>query len=468
LLTTEGAAFTAWSGPHSTVREVTFVEEPAPFDPRCSIRFPALAPDRAVALMDALEAARCEQLLPMPVQRIAEALGDVGARFTRPGDPLREEALAWLPATAGISPEMARLVVDGMARDWTSDRLERALELDLGRPERLDAFVGPTGARSRVLARSPALHVGSGNVAGVTATSLLRGLLVKGAVLVKPGRGDVVLPTLYHRGLVEDAPELARASAVWYWPGGQSAEALVYRRARAVVLYGGDEVRDRARGSVGSETSLLFHPHRVSVAMVDAATLEAESRRVTKELALAVATFDRRGCVSPHVLYLEETTPGRTRRLIEDLANALEFLDRELPPGPETVAEASARHQVLGTLRIEAASDDAVEVQTGERWGLIVDRRPGFSASPSGRVLRIRPVPSLEAAVAELSEGAPLVQSVALAVASDRRDGLSDALAVAGATRITSLRRLPWPPAWWNHDGRGPLTELVEIVDLEG
>ena len=32
---------------------------------------------------------------------------------------------------------------------------------------------------------------------------------------------------------------------------------------------------------------------------------------------------------------------------------------------------------------------------------------------------------------------------------------------------IAPLERVPWPPPWWHHDGRGPLAALLRWTDLE-
>jgi hypothetical protein len=128
-------------------------------------------------------------------------LGRVGRRFLDPEDPLRREAEARIAVEAGYSEAMARTVTEGMARDWTEERLRTLVRADFPDPEVLDRFgPGPEGSRIRALGPDLAFHVGAGSVPGVTATSLIRSLLVKSPVLVKPGAGDRALPELFLRG----------------------------------------------------------------------------------------------------------------------------------------------------------------------------------------------------------------------------------------------------------------------------
>jgi hypothetical protein len=59
------------------------------------------------------------------------------------------------------------------------------------------------------------------------------------------------------------------------------------------------------------------------------------------------------------------------------------------------------------------------------------------------------------------------LQTVAIEGAEDRLPMLAEALSRAGATRVTSFEKAPWPPPWWHHDGASVLTGLVRWIDLE-
>src|SRR5690606_20306376 len=164
---------------------------------RDGLRGPQLDPERVRALARALRGARAEALAAHPVRVRAACLGRAGARFLDPADPLRRRAEELLPHTAGLSSAMARAVLEGMARDWTEERLLGLLAAELHDPDALDRFVAAspgTPGRLRVRALPPALsfHLGAGTVPGVTAPSFVRALLAGSAALVQPGRGGVV------------------------------------------------------------------------------------------------------------------------------------------------------------------------------------------------------------------------------------------------------------------------------------
>lgn len=477
----EATPFDAWALPEGAPAPrgfETITVEPA----GVRGRFPAWEPESLERLVSTLRRNRARVLQGAKVSELAAAMGSVGSRFLRPGDELRDRALALLPSYAGLSEEMARQVLEGMARDWTTDRLRSLLRVELGDPSVLDGFrpdprIAPGEDREeermvRAVGPGLSLHICASTVPGVSVTSLIRGLLVKSAVILKPGRSDLVLPVLFAAGLREAAPELADCVAVLYWPGGRDPwEQPLLQASDAVVVYGSDEVVRRIRDRTPVTRRFVAHRHRVGAALVGLEGLdEAESVETARRVARAVAAFDQRGCVSPHVVYVESGRTMEAAEWADSLATALEGLEGELPSGPLTPSEASAIQQLRGTWEMRAAADGGRIRHGGSApWTVLYEPDPGFTPSCAGRVIRVRPVESLHQAVEELASVGPHLQTVSLeGVEDDRRIALAESLARAGAVRITTAPRSPWPPPWWHHDGEGPLGPLLRWADLEG
>lgn len=450
-----------------------------------------------------------------PVSAIAAALGRAGARFGTPDDPLRVEALRDLPAHAGVSDAQARWIVNGMARDWTAPRLRRLLAGEFVDPGVLDGFrtVGSASAsrtapgdgvgeraadrasagghqrdrRLRGLGPELALHIVAGTVPGVGVTSLIRGLLVKGPVLLKPGAGDALLPVLFARALGEaaaaDGPDspaaaLAHATAVLYWPGGSShIEEPFLAAADQVVVHGADETVLDVRRRLAAHTRLVSYHHRVSIAVFGegiasglgrsgpAPTREAATAAVLG-LARAVVSFDQRGCVCPHQVFVLGGDHEAATWLAAELADALAREASRLPAGPPDPHEAARVQQVRGAAEMRAAAGERVRLFGGANlaWTVVLDPEPRARPACFGRTVHVTPVVSRDALSALLAPLRHHLQSVGAAGLSD--DDL-EVLAAAGATRIVPMADLPFPPAWWLHDGRGPLTELVRWVEAE-
>ncbi|HSR42652.1 MAG TPA: acyl-CoA reductase [Longimicrobiales bacterium] len=466
-------AFRAWSFPEGfswsgTVAEVAC--EPG----GGRIAHPVLRGAEARALAGTVRAAGEEVLSARPAARIAGLLGRVGERFRDSDDPLTREAVGRLPEVAGLSGAMAERVVEGMARDWTRERLRALLEAEFADPAVLDGFRPGRGA-ARVRAYGPrlALHVSAGTVPGVSVTSLIRGLLVKSAVVLKPGRGDAVLPVLFARGLREEDTALSDALAVAYWPGGAGeTEATLLEEAEAVVVHGGNEAVRRLRDRTPVTSRFVAYRHRLSVGLVGRGALDGEGGAggVADAAARAVATFDQRGCVSPHAFYVERGGAVAVDEWARELARSLERIEEAWPSGPLLPEEAAEVQQVRGTAELEAAAEPGREVHHGGAtapWTVLVEPGPLFTPSCLGRVVRVHPVDRLEEALEALAPLRPHLQTVALACVGERRDELAELFAGAGAVRITSMEEAPWPPAWWHHDGSGALRSLVRWVDLE-
>lgn len=448
------------------------------------VRFPDLDSGKLAALATTLRASRARVLGETPVDEVAAVVGAAGARLLRDGDELRSRALSLLPAYSGVSPAMAREIVDGMARDWTEERLRRLLRVELGDPTVLDGFrpdprlppgEHPAEAR-RVRALGPelSLHVCASTVPGVSVTSVIRGLLVKSAVLLKPGRTDVVLPVLFAEALRQEAPALAECVAVLYWPGGRrSHEEDLLEEADAVVVYGRDEVVRDLRDRTPVTRTFVSYRHRVGAALVgrDGLRDRDAAKQTADRVGRAVAAFDQRGCVSPHVVYVEEGGALESSEWTELLADSLRALEEELPSGPLLDSEASSIQQLRGTWEMRAAAGEGAWIRHGGRapWTVLYEPSSGFEPSCTGRVIRVRPVAHLEAAVEELRPVGPHLQTVSLDGAEEpRRTMLAESLARVGAVRITTAPRSPWPPPWWHHDGEGPLGSMLRWVDLEG
>jgi hypothetical protein len=425
-------------------------------------------PAHVAQLADTLRATRA-RLTERPVTDIIATLGAAGARFLDRTDPLRAEALALLPEESGLSSAMCERVLDGMAADWTAEGLEALVVADLGGAAALDGFVR-VGERT-TMAVGPALTVQivAGGVPGVGVSALLRSLVVKGPTLLKPGQGDVVLPTLFARGLGAVDPSLADSLAVVYWPGGsREHEDAALERAEVVTVYGSDETVRVLRARMPDATRLVAYHHRVSVGVVGREALAPSAvDEAATSVARSVAMFDQRGCVSPQVVFVEEAGACSPADFADRLAAALAALEERLPTGALPAGAASTLQQARGTAEIFAASSGGRVWHGGAAAWTVVFETGGAPSTPTaGRFVRVRAVPDADALPAILGPLGPHLQTVGVAGLGARLENVARALGSLGASRVAPFESVPFPPAWWHHDGRGPLLDLVRWVDL--
>lgn len=457
-------SFRAWHLPRTEVREAHPIAESS----TGSVFAPALSP-RDVA--DAARAAReaGQVLRARSTSEIVGLIDHVARRFLDPDDPIRTEALRWLPEVTGYSPAMCTRVLDRMAADWTDPALRRLLRAELGNPRVLDDFVPHArGQRVRAIPPDLVLHVLSGNVPGVGVTSIVRSLLVRAPAICKTAAGEPVLPVLFARALAAGDPDVGRALAVTYWRGGDvEREEAALGEADLVVHYGGQEAITDLRRRLPPHVRLVDHGPRVSFAAV--AREHAPRSASSRAAALAVALFDQQGCVSPHLVYVEGG-PAEAEDYAGRLARSLARLARELPRGRLSTEEAGVIQQLRGTMEFRGIAGQNVRLWAGPdlAYTVIFDADPAFAAACLNRTVWVKPVPDLDA-LPHLLRGYPhLLQTAAIDAPRARRHALATPLALAGVTRVTTLAAMPWPRSSWHHDGRGPLRELLRFCDLDG
>jgi hypothetical protein len=407
------------------------------------------------------------RLLEIPLSRVVSAIDSAARSLMDPEEPERTNVLRSLHAISGFSNAMAEHILDRIAQDWRAPALEQMIVDELGGHNAVESFARTRDGRFvRAIAPSIGLHVLSGNVPGIGVTSIVRALLVRSAALAKSAAGEPALTAAFARLLARADADVGACVAVTYWPGGDDArERAVLDRVGLVVHYGGADSIAALRGRAGADVEFIEHGPRISFAVIDASA-GADTDNAAADLARATALFDQQGCVSPQLAYVIGSRDS-ARSIAGATAEALQHIQVELPRGRISPAEAAAIREVR--TRAEFGAGDA------ELWGpenlgytVILSADDAFEGSCLNRTLLIKHVPDLDTLLSRIRPFGGLLQTIGIAgFRSEDIASAAAALGDAGATRITSIARMPWPPAGWHHDGRGPLRELVRWVDLE-
>lgn len=420
---------------------------------------PVLSPQQLHELCVRLRAAG-KTLRTLPTTRIIRAIDAAAARIHADADSLAPAVAAF----TRTSPIMATFVIRRMAEDWRAPALQRLVQAEFG-----DADVPfPVPSASGGAYPVPpglALHVFSGNVPGVSVTSIARALLVRSPVIGKVASGEPVLTAAFARALAAADEVVAGALAVTYWRGGDEAtEDTILARVDQVVHYGGAESVAALRARASAHLQFVEHGPKVSLAFIGS---RAEIEQAAADCAHAVALFDQQGCVSPQAVFVVGSA-SRAVSFADALARALDNVQQHLPAGPLSAGEAAA----VRALRTAAefADPDRVRLWEGDAlsWTVVCTDGQEVPGSCLNRTVIVRPVPGLRALPAQLEP----VNGVLQTVGADGFDAaalstLAGQAALAGATRVCAIRDMPWPPPAWHHDGRPPLRELVRWMDVE-
>lgn len=412
---------------------------------------PAAVTDAAEALITAREA-----IAGRSVASIAESLGRVSARWLDPADPLRREALATLPETTGLSPEVLAAGLDLSFGEWTTEALRGLVRAELGADEPLDRWqpwgtglTRPTGPRLTLV-------VGAGNLPAPLALDVSCALLLRSAVLVKPPSDEPRFAALVRRAILEVDPDLGACVAVRSWPGGSVAhEDAALAVADAVIATGEDEAVLALRRRAPLATRFVARGARLSVGLI--AREAVADPTLPARMAVDTLLWDQRGCLSP-VAWLVE---GDVDRLAVALDEALAALHPALPHLPGAV---DAR---IAALEDRAAAD--VRQMSGEpvrRVGrVVVDGGP--LRPLAGRQALLHPVGDLREAPAALAPWRGRLSNVVLALPPERQGALVASLLSLAPTRLCAVGAAQQPPANHHHDGDPVLLPLVRWTDLQ-
>ena len=301
--------------------------------------------------------------------------------------PLGREARETLPKETGSSDAMVawalRTTLDTIRRDALLGLVEGAKEVLGGRPD-------PISLLSVVLA---------GNVFTASVRGIVVPLLFGVPVLVKASSNETRFPAIMREALRRADTELATAMDLVVFPGGDIArEAAFLEFAQAVSVYGTDETVHAIEQRIDDRIPAIVHGHGVSVAYCSAWSLAPESiDDTTARLALDLAAYDQRGCLSPQVIYVEETPGTPVDDFATGLSGAIETVAETLPRGPLPEAVGAAQTQWRGIAEVEGT------LVRGREHALAIDRSGAIRWSPGYRNATIVPVRSLDDALASMT-----------------------------------------------------------------
>ncbi|MEK7286627.1 MAG: acyl-CoA reductase [Nitrospirota bacterium] len=409
------------------------------------------------------------ELHERPIHELIRAIDAVSKIFLNPSHSLRQEAIACLSQEASI--EMAIFAVDDCFQNLRSLSLTALLEEELGDPLVLDSFRSRKVGRGKTRAFGPQLitHILPGNIPSIGVMSLVTAILVKSASLVKISSQRPDLTPFFIRGLQAVSPLLAESVAIISWNNANRSEmTAAFDRSDKVILYGSDETVSTIAPRISPPTKLIVHGSKVSLGLI---AKECVSREMAERAAIDVTLYDQRGCLSPHLYYIEAggTSPavGENTPILfaEWLADALQ--KTPFPKGFCSDDAASAIQQLRGVVPLKGGK--VFGSNRGVEWTVLYDPDPTFEFSPLSRTIWIKPIQTLLDIGTVLSPIGKKFQAVgvALSESDEKREMLFNQLGLLGVSRICPIGAMQKPPLAWHHDGRFKILDLLRFVDEE-
>jgi hypothetical protein len=383
-------------------------------------------------------------------ERRARWLASAFAHLSRADSELGREARMVLAQGSGLSEEMVEWALESALAPLTYEAL-RALE---------QSPLAPHPSAVRVAPGQLCVVVLAGNVVTGAARAVGWPLLFGWPVLAKASSGDDTLARLLEAALAEGDPELAGAFRVVTYAGAhEQLNAALFEQADAVSVYGGDDTVNTIRAQLGATVSFMAHGHGLGVAYVGRAVLAARetAQLAARALALDVAAYDQRGCLSPHTAWVERGGLVSPEQLAELVHDELSLLRTTLPRGPLSTERATAQ---LSWRSVGAMRGTLFE---GDGFAVSYEDAGTLRLSPGYRNLQVIAVDSVQQLAGQL---APLgVHLKSIGYAGVAAQALLGQLAPRLAPRLCPLGQMQRPPVCSLHDGVAAWDGLLRWAD---
>lgn len=419
---------------------------------------------------------REKYLAPRSTESLVAVFCDVAQSWLRPEFFLRQLALRHGPAATGFPERTLQRGLDAFFRRMTAEGFLQLLEQDLGSVQRLDKLTrGPQpNGRTESMVRGPELllHIAAGNLPNPALMSMMLGVLVKSAQIIKCARGQSLLPRLFAHSIYQIDPKLGACLEIVEWPGGQSElETVVYEQADCVTVTGSDETLAAVRGRLAPRVRFLGYGHRVSFGYVAQESLGSFSLgKVITQAATDVIAWNQLGCLSPHLFYVEHGRGIGGEQFAERLALELAEREEDFPRGNLPTADAATIASRRDFYAVRAAQSSATRIWSSNAstaWTVVYEDDPLFQPSCLNRFVHVKGVRDLEQVLQGADRWREKVSTVGLAASPERAPQLATRLAQWGVTRICPLGQMQDPPLTWRHDGRPSLGDLVTWSEHE-
>lgn len=401
--------------------------------------------------------ARLRALAPLytggDIARIVRTLCQAGIHLLGADKTLAADLRHELQASTGLSTEMI---------EWGLNTTFSTI-----RPDVLDALAREvTGTHGLVpVPARLVVVVLAGNVFSAAVRAVFLPLLSGAPVLVKGATSDSVLPNFLLRAMRSVDPEIAmRCELVGFARDDQAAVTALLAQADVVSIYGDDHTLDTLGAQTKSGARVLRHGHGLSVSYVcaDALCDTTTARDAAQRVALDVAAYDQRGCLSPQLVYVQRGGAVDAREFARVMyEETLPELARLLPPGAAGLADRAQ------SLQWRAAAQVRGKLFDGRTFAVSYEARHEPRPSPGGRLIGVYDCDGPDDLARALASVAPALKCVGVAGPRDHRLRLAQSLRLTAAARVCRAGEMQTPPFHGYADGQPPLAGLLSFIEAQ-
>ena len=440
-----------------------------------------LADKQGADLSDTLIAEACqtlrtnrgEYLAQIGNESIISKLTEAASLWLSPDYELRKLALAADPAETGFPHEVLATGLDACFSEWTQENFFGLLNQEFGDPTRLQSF-GSLSSHSLAMVHGPQLiaHIAPGNLPAPIFQSIAFGLLLRSAQFVKCASGKSLLPRLFGHSLHYVDPGLSSVLEIAEWDGGnEMLEGELFKEADCVVATGSDKTVHAIRKRLPLGKQFIGYGHRVSLGYIEQLANEVMgTQTIISRAADDVVAWNQQGCLSPHVIYVEEFGNLNPDHFAEMLAEELTARSETLPRGEISKKEAATIANMRRFYKIRSANNVGAiiwESENSTEWTVVQEDEKQFQTSPLNRFIFVKPIEHLDEMRHVLEPYRESISTVGIAASEVKLREFALKLGEWGVPRVCPLGKMQRPPFAWRHDGRPALGDLIRWTDLE-
>ncbi len=368
------------------------------------------------------------------------------------------EQLAALGVPRWAAGEYVRAAVESLARKV----LQKKVLAELGE----DSFVWKRvdeGIQERDCPLGVIMHIGAGNALGLSAFSVIEGLLTGNINILKLPENEGGLSSKLLMRLAEIEPRL---KPYIYVLDISSKEKEIISRlievANAAAVWGSDEAIRAVRQLAPPSLPVIEWGHRLSFAYF---TPKEDDEKDLEGLARDVCLTEQLYCSSPQCVFYETDSSGELNDFADRLAKHIEYMSSLYPSAARPIdiqAQITWLHQLVKTEEI--LNEKRLITDTKKQYGIMIDYNAQLKASPLFRNIWVMPV-KREKLLSILRAHRGYLQTVGLSCNSREFDELSAIFYAAGVNRITACGYMSKNYSGEPHDGVYALSRYVRRIN---
>jgi Acyl-CoA reductase (LuxC) len=393
----------------------------------------------------AADRVRAAIIKPLEPRRIASSIARAVAQWRSRDHVRRRRIVAEIASRSGFSIALLDESIDALLRPFSA--------------EALDAFAVKAHGRAEIVA-----FIMAGNAAGAGLHEVVIALLAGAGALIKSASSEPFFFAEFAATLAEIDPELGARLAIFKWNrANRDLTAQLISYAKLLVAYGDDATIT----ALARNRRFIGFGSRVSAAVVvSSARNAARLNEIAEMIAIDASLYEQLGCLSPHHVFVVDTTPVSAHDLAARIAEQLRDVATRLPaPKRIPLQDATAIRRVRESARWRAIAGEQIELLESARldWTVVFDPAASFSVSPGYRTLFVSAVRNGDELARRLEPAAPYLESLAIAAEDSAATSIRQALEPFRIPRICAPGEMQSPTLEWHHGG-GAFLNLMTIA----